>query len=74
MNQVERATLQLELRIEPCIERHRDAVVGSDGPALLADVLDEHLVGLQLMSVYAKPPTAEFFEAPFPQRRAHVAQ
>ena len=59
---VEQARLEHQLVVERRLERDRDAAVARDRPALAADVLDEHLLGLEHVPVDLEPAAVELLE------------
>ena len=74
VDQVEDARLELELWVEPSVERDRHAVGARHGPALLAGSLDEHLVGGELVLADSEVAAVKLIELAAGKRLAHVAQ
>src|SRR5262249_48561725 len=73
-DEVVRAALELELRIERRVELDGDALRGRDRGALAAATLDEHLVRAELVPRGAEPSVAELLEVARLQCLLHLAQ
>ena len=71
---VEQPPLEQQLVVERRVERDGDAVLARDRPALAADALDEHLVGLEHVAVDLEAAAVELLELAALQPLAHVAQ
>ena len=69
-----RLRLEHQLVVERRLERDRDAGVARDRPAFAADVLDQHLLGLEHVPVDLEPAAVELLELAARELLAHRAE
>ena len=74
VNQVVDTPLELELGVERRVERHGDALLRGDGPALLAGALDEDLVRTEVVAEDAEAAALELLELARRESGAHGAE